>query len=78
MGINRTYLSRIALLAIGGPLGDALRKRQLRFARKLLRKTALTVAEVAALAAFGTERTLYRAFLRDCGITPGQYRDQSR
>ena len=74
LGANRTYLSRVVPAVIGEPLGTALRKRQLAYAANLLRATTLTVAEVAATAAFGTERTFFRAFLAAYGTTPGAFR----
>lgn len=77
LGANRTYLSRVAPRVLGVPLGDALRKRQLAFAERLLLETPLRVAEVAAAAAFGTERTFFRAFQKYYGTTPRAYREKA-
>lgn len=77
LGANRTYLSRVVPQILGEPLGAALRRRQLAYAEQLLRKTSLTVSEVAAAAAFGTTRTFFRAFLRAFGTTPGCHRKKA-
>lgn len=74
LGANRSHLSRAVPPTIGESLSAALRRRQLNYAERLLRETSLSPAEIAAWAAFGTERTLRRAFLRAFGMTLGAYR----
>jgi AraC-like DNA-binding protein len=78
LGANRTYLSRVVPAVLGEPLGAALRTRQLAYAERLLRETTLTVGEIAASAAFGTERTFFRAFLGAYGTTPGAFRKATK
>lgn len=78
LGANRTSLSRDVSSVIGEPLGRALRNRQLAFAERLLCETTLSVSEVAATAAFGTERTFFRAFLAVYGTTPAAYRKATK
>jgi AraC-like DNA-binding protein len=77
LGVNRTHLSRVVSQVIGEPLGAALRRRQLTYAATLLRNASMTVSEVAAAAAFGTQRTFFRAFRRAFGMTPGVYRENA-
>ena len=76
LGANRPHLSRIVGQILGKPLGDALRERQLAYAAELLVETRLRIAEIANAAAFGTERTFFRAFKRIYGQTPAEYRTQ--
>jgi AraC-like DNA-binding protein len=51
-----------------------LKQRQIACARRLLRKTRLTLDEVAAAAGFGTRAAFFRAFRLSTGTTPGEYR----
>lgn len=57
-------------------LRDFLRSRQLLYAEHLLRTTPYSTVEIAAMSAFGTCPTFYRAFKAAYGMTPGQYRKQ--
>lgn len=74
LGANRTYLSRTVPAALGMPLRQALHKRQLEYAAHLLRRTRLTVDEIAARAAFGHRSTFYRRFRKAFGESPEAYR----
>ena len=60
----------------GLTLRDFLRSRQLLYAERLLRTTSYSTVEIAAMSAFGTPPTFYRAFKAAYGMTPGQYRKQ--
>ena len=77
LGANRPYLSHLVASVLGKSLGDALQERQLSYAAHLLGTTALRMHEIAAKAAFGTERTFFRAFKRSYGETPGAYRKKN-
>lgn len=77
LGANRTYLSRVVAALTGQSLSDTLRTRRLAYAERLVRETSLTFSEIAAAAAFGTERTLRRAFERAYGMTLGAYRKKA-
>ena len=77
LGANRTYLSRVVAALTGQSLSDTLRTRRLAYAERLLRETSLTFSEIAAAAAFGTERTLRRAFVQAFGMTLAVYRKKA-
>jgi AraC-like DNA-binding protein len=74
--LTRQYLARRAAGVLGMPLRDFLRSRQLLYAERLLRTTSYSTVEIAAMSAFGTRPTFYRAFKAAYGMTPGQYRKQ--
>lgn len=74
--LTRQHLTRRVSRALGVPLRDFLRARQLRYAETLLRTTSYSTVEIAAMSAFGTRPTLYRAFKAAWGMTPGEYRKQ--
>jgi len=72
------YLARRAADVLDMPLRDFLRARQLQHAEHLLRATSYSTVEIAAMSAFGTHTTFYRAFKTAYGMTPGRYRKQVR
>jgi len=74
--LTRPYLSRVVPEAIGMPLRDFLRERQLVYAQQLLRTTTLSTVQVGVASAFGTHPTFYRCFKAAFGMTPGEYREQ--
>jgi AraC-like DNA-binding protein len=59
-------------------VGDApssyLRRLQLERAKRLLLQTTLSMNEIAYQSGFGTRTTFFRAFKRQTGLTPKQYR----
>lgn len=75
VGRTPEYLSWLTKHAVGKSLRDFLREKQLAFAAQLLRTTPLSHKEIAARAAFGSRRTLYRLFWERFGMTPGAYQE---
>lgn len=74
LGITRERLSRDFAIAYGVALSAYLKRRQIRHAQRLLEASELTTTRIGYLCGFGTRRTFYRAFRRDTGFTPDQYR----
>ena len=74
--LTRQYLGRRASAILGMSLRDFLRTRQLRRAEQLLLTTSYSTVQIAAMTAFGTHPTFYRAFKGAYGMTPGEYRKQ--
>jgi len=74
LGIPREKLSRAFASAYGLSLSNYLKQRQLAHAERLLETSALSTTRIAYLSGFGTRRTFYRAFRRDTGMSPDQYR----
>ncbi|HYC89482.1 MAG TPA: helix-turn-helix transcriptional regulator [Thermoanaerobaculia bacterium] len=76
--LTRQYVARVSSGVLGVPLRDFLRERQLRYAEQLLLTTSYSVVDIAAMSAFGTHPTFYRAFKAAYGMTPGHYRSRFR
>lgn len=74
--LTRQHVARRAARALGVRLRDYLRSRQLLYAEHLLRTTSYSTVQIAAMSAFGTAPTFYRAFKAAYGMTPGKYRKQ--
>ena len=74
LGVSRSQLNEYFRCAHDMTASAFLKNEQIEEAKRLLRETGLTLAEIAYRAGFGTRRTLYRAFLRVTGMTPDQYR----
>jgi AraC family transcriptional activator FtrA len=55
-----------------------LRRQQVALARQLLKLTKIPVDRVGYKVGFGTRRTFFRAFQRLTGITPAQFRRQTK
>lgn len=76
--LTRQHVARKTLAALGVSTRDYLRSRQLAYAERLLRTTSYSTVEIAAMSAFGTHPTFYRAFKAAYGMTPGEYRSRFR
>jgi AraC-like DNA-binding protein len=78
LGIPREKLSREFASSYGVPLSAYLKRRQIRRAQQLLADSTLSTTRIGYLCGFGTRRTFYRAFRRDTGMSPDQYRRVAR
>lgn len=78
LGIAREKLSRDFCTMYGVSLSAYLKRRQIRHAKQLLTASNFSTTRIGYLCGFGTRRTFYRAFRRDTGITPDQYRKGQR
>jgi two-component system response regulator YesN len=74
LGMTRERLSRDFAAAYGVVLSAYLKRRQIRHAQRLLAASDLSTTRIGYLCGFGTRRTFYRAFRRDTGLSPDQYR----
>ena len=74
LGMTREKLSREFAAAYGVALSSYLKLRQIAHAERLLETSALSTTRIGYLAGFGTRRTFYRAFRRQRGLSPDQYR----
>ncbi|MGZ5456455.1 MAG: helix-turn-helix domain-containing protein [Thermoanaerobaculia bacterium] len=74
LGMSRERLSRDFAAAYGVPLSVYLKRRQIRHAQRLLTASNLSTTRIGYLCGFGTRRTFYRAFRRNTGFSPDQYR----
>lgn len=78
VGLSSVALSRSFKAAVGESISSYLKRCQLERARTLLVSTELSVGDIARCSAYGTARTLYRAFRRATGLTPASYRRLGR
>ena len=78
LGVTREMLSRTFAAEEGIALSAYLKQRQLAHAEHLLESSDLSTTRIAYLSGFGTRRTFYRAFRRGTGMSPDQYRRNSR
>ncbi len=55
-------------------LSAYLKRCQLVHAKRLLASSRLSTTRIGYLSGFGTRRTFYRAFRRETGMSPDQFR----
>lgn len=75
--INPAYLSRFFKEQTGEGVLDFINKVRLEKAKKLLKESDMTVADVAQRTGYSNSVALIRVFKKYEGITPGKYREQS-
>lgn len=73
-GVSPTYLSSLFHREMQVPLSAYIVKRRVEAAKNMLRYTRRTAAEVAEYLAFSDASHFQRAFKRETGMTPNQYR----
>ncbi|GGG03598.1 AraC family transcriptional regulator [Paenibacillus abyssi] len=71
---NETYLSEQIKRHAGVNFIDLLHEIRLRHACSLLVSTEMTVSDIAYEIGYGSSNTLYKAFQKYKGVTPGSYR----
>jgi AraC-like DNA-binding protein len=76
LGISRQHLSREFRRILGSSPRELFLQAQLAEAARLLATSSKTTGEVAVASGFGTQRTLYRAFVARREMTPDEYRNQ--
>ncbi len=74
LGYNANYLSHRLHRCFHLNFRSLLNSFRLDHAKYLLRTGAKTILEIALECGFENERSFYRAFLREIGMTPGEYR----
>ena len=77
-GVGPQHLDDVFRRVLGKTPGAVLREHRLARAARLLRATALAVSDIAAMTGFGTDRTFFRAFTGAFGVTPEEYRRETR
>ena len=73
LGLTPEYVSWLGSQTVGG-LHAFLRRKQVAHAARLLRRTPLSVEEIAARSAFGTRSAMHRWFVQVYGMGPAAYR----
>lgn len=73
-GIDRTRLCQLYRQCTGETIMSALRRRRLREARELLRKSEAKITEICFRCGFGDLSHFYRQFRCETGMTPQKFR----
>ncbi|WP_181373096.1 AraC family transcriptional regulator [Massilia glaciei] len=76
VGLSRSWLERQFQRELGHSVHDAIFRRRLEAAERMLAEGGVTMAEVAARCGFSSVQYLYSVFARERGCTPRLYRDQ--
>ena len=76
LDLTPEYVSSLAARILGETLHQFLRKKQVEYAARLLRRTPLSIDEVAARSAFGTRSAMHRWFVHVYGVGPAAFRDR--
>ena len=77
VGYNESYISHIFTEQFGMTLKDYLTSLRLRDARELLSDQDMTISRISVLTGFGSIRSFNRAFARQFGVSPSDYRLKS-
>lgn len=72
------YVSWLAAKVLGESLQVFLRKKQVEHAAKMLRRTPLSVEEIAVRSGFGTRSSMHRWFVKVHGIGPAAFRERKK
>jgi AraC-like DNA-binding protein len=75
LDLTPEYVSWLAAQVLGESLQRFLRKKQVEYAARLLRRTPLSIDEIAARSGFGTRSTMHRWFVEAHGVGPAAFRD---
>ncbi|MGH9508022.1 MAG: substrate-binding domain-containing protein [Terriglobales bacterium] len=74
--VSRRTLERRFQATVGRTVLEEITRCHIQRAKQLLQETDLPAYRIAAAAGFGSQKAFQRAFEREAGMTPGQYRTQ--
>jgi AraC family transcriptional regulator len=75
--LSRYHFARAFREATGRPPHRYISERRLDHARRHLRENELSLAEISLACRFSSQATFTRAFQRQVGVTPGEFRRRS-
>ena len=78
LGYHPSYIWRVLKNTKDITFTDYIAQQKLEIARKLLEETELSVAQIAERLSYSNAQNFIRLFKKHMGMTPGQYRKQSR
>jgi len=78
VGLSRSALAERFTQWVGVPPMQYLAQWRMQLASSLLSGTTLSLAEIAARVGYGSEAALSRAFKRQVGVSPGEWRRERR
>lgn len=76
LGISRIHLSHIFSQKLHVNFRQHINALRIEYAQSLLRDPAYSISQIAYLCGYGNPRTFHRAFLAQCGMSPGQFRSE--
>lgn len=76
LGMSPRRIGRWCRQHLGESPAELVRRLRVAEARRLLEETALPLKAVSARTGLGDPSTLWRAFARDLGVTPAEYRQR--
>ena len=74
VGMSPRTLSRWCRKNLEESPAELVRRLRVAEARRLLEETTLPLKDVTERAGLGDQSTLWRAFMKDLGLTPAEYR----
>jgi AraC family transcriptional regulator len=74
LGVHRVHLARRFRQSFGMTPGEYLRRCRLERARRLMRRSAAPLAEIAAATGFSDQSHFNKAFRKSFGVSPGVFR----
>ncbi len=74
-GVSRRQMERLFVREVGHSIHDEMVATRLAHVKDLLRRSNLSMAEIAGRTGFTRPGYLHRVFLRRFGVTPARYRD---
>jgi AraC-like DNA-binding protein len=77
VGLSRATFARRFVRLVGTPPLAYLARWRMTLAGRLLRETADPLAEIASRVGYESEFAFNRAFKRELGVSPGEYRKKS-
>ena len=77
LGYNEKYLSRCINQSAGLGFSSLLSMLRMEAASYFLKNTDRTIVDISLECGFGSERTFYRRFKEQMGMTPKEYREKS-
>lgn len=72
--LSKYYISHLFGSKIGTGFNDYINALRVSEACRYLRRTNKSITEISALVGFGTMRTFNRAFIKQVGMSPSEYR----
>jgi AraC-like DNA-binding protein len=76
--LSKYYISHLFGDKLGIRFNDYINSLRISEACRLLRTTSLSITEISEVSGFGTLRTFNRAFIKQLGTSPSEYRKNNR
>lgn len=78
LGVSRKTLDRNLKMTIGFTVKEMIDNLRMEEAKRLLKNTDKNMNYILDVCGFGSEKTFYRAFRQEVGLTPGEFRERGQ